>query len=169
MIKSKLNEHFKKVMTYKNIDFFDINHSIERFYDRVSGNIILYNTLVKKGIDYIIRSGKKSNEDRYIFMSKLHGFGIQVDYRQDRKTGKFACYSATTLSKNEMKFFTKKDKQLFLENIIKTGNDVRLLNEGYYKFDFIDNNDLSEELLYCGYSLYIVSGKIETDFVIVAL
>ena len=160
----RFEEYFKRVLTYKNIDVFDTNHSVARFYERVSDNIGLYTNLLKKGIDRLINDGRQSINDRYIFISKKYGFGIQIDYRQDRMTGKFACYSATTLSDNEMNFVTKNDKKLFLENIIKTGNDKRLLNEGFYTYDLIDNDDLKEELEYIGYSKFIEAGKIYTDF-----
>ena len=119
MYKKRFYEYFKKVLNYRGYSVFDIKHSVERYNERVGKPIFLYEKLLKKGINYLIDKGLESTEDRYIWYSKKYGFGIQVEWRTDN-TGRQRGYNgwtATTLSEDEMNFFTKKDKKIMLEKV----------------------------------------------------
>jgi hypothetical protein len=114
--KTQLQEVFKELLKYDNYKIFDVEHSMERFKQRIGNNVSLYFILLRKSILWLVKNKKDAIEDRYIFISKKYKFGIQLHWRQDRFSGKFNGYTATTLSKDEMNFFTKADKKVFLEN-----------------------------------------------------
>jgi len=75
-----LKEYFKEVLhNYQGHNIYDTEHSVERYKERIGKDIFLYTKLLKKGINRIIENGKETIEDRYIFVSKKYGFGIQVE------------------------------------------------------------------------------------------
>ena len=167
-----LKEYFKEVLhNYQGHNIYDTEHSVERYKERIGKDIFLYTKLLKKGINWIIENNKETIEDRYIFVSKKYGFGIQVEWRKDRNNTKiFNGYSATTLSKDEMKFFTKADKALFLENILlsESKEDAEyLVNKGYCRYKFEENT--KKELDLCEFDLYIQSGEIHYNFELIEL
>jgi hypothetical protein len=64
-----------------------------------------------------------------------------------------------------MKVFTKADKPLFLENILKQGikgEALYLLEKGYASYKF--ENELKVEMNLCNYTMFIESGKIYFTF-----
>ncbi len=166
--KSQFNEYFKEVLhNYRGYNIYDIEHSVFRYTERVGKDLFIYFKLLKKGINYIIDNNKEYTEDRYIFVSKKYGFGIQVEWRPDRFNPKiYHGYSATTLSNEEMKFLLRKDKKIFLENIQKEGYSLKeslnIYNKGYSVYNF--NKELKEELDLCYYKKFVQSGKIYYDF-----
>lgn len=161
----KFNEYFKKILNFQNYSIFDVEHSVARYKERVGNDMFPYERVLKKGINWIIKNNKTEIEDRYIFISKKLGFGIQVHWREDRHTKSFNGYSATTLSNDEMKFFTKNDKRVFLENIQKSGYSLKestdIFEKGYTTFEF--ENELKEELELCGFSKWVEVNEIFTD------
>lgn len=173
LYESKFEEYFKEVLhDYQGHNIYDTEHSVARYKERVGKDIFLYIKLLKKGINWIINNNKESIEDRYIFISKKYGFGIQVHWRSDRNNPKrFDGYSATTLSEDEMKIFTKKDKELFLENIrFSTCKPIDIdyvFNRGYHRFEF--KEDTQKEMNLCGFDYYILSGEIYYNFELVEI
>lgn len=166
----KVDEAFIKVLTYKGHLIFDILHSIDRYKERVSNDLTAYYNLLKKGIDYILSHKLENVEEVYIFNSNKYGFGIQVEWRKDRnpKIKTLNGYSATTLSKDEMKFFKKADKKLFLENIAKTeglkkAKDIVDKGFAFYEFD----KELKNELYSIHCDLFIESGEIFCTYKII--
>lgn len=147
-------EYFKEVLNYKNFSIYDVEHSVARYHERVNKDISFYENLLKKGIEWIIKNKKETIEDRYIFVSKKHGFGIQIHWRNDRSTNQFNGYSATTLSENEMKFFKEKDKQIFLERTYK-----RITLE----------ESLQKEFDFCGFDIFTENSKMYYTFNVVEL
>jgi len=167
-----LKEYFREVLhDYQGHNIYDVEHSVARYHERVGKDIFIYNKLLKKGINWIIENNKEYVEDRYIFISKKYGFGIQVHWRQDRNNKRiFNGYSATTLSDDEMHVFTKKDKKLFLENLklSETSEDANyLLEKGYARFEFAE--DTQKEMDLCGIDLYIQSGEIHNNIELIIL
>ena len=152
MYKSKFNEYFQEILFFRGHHIYDTEHSVFRYNERVGKSVFLYEKLLKKGINWIIENNKDTKEDRYIFISKKYGFGIQVEWRRDRTTHKFGGFSATTLSENEMEFFKKKDKRLILEKI--------------YTPLKLDEN-LKREFDLCGLSPFTEDGKIYYTFELV--
>lgn len=172
MYESKFQEYFKKVLHgYQGHNIYDTEHSVARYNERVGKDIFIYMKLLKKGINWIINNKKEYTEDRYIFVSQKYGFGIQVHWRPDRDNIKvYNGFTATTLSNNEMKYVTKKDKKLFLENLLlsESKEDAEyVLNNGYARFEF--NEELQREMDICYYTMFIQSGEIYTDFELVEL
>ena len=184
--KSQIQEYFKNVLSYKNHNIYDVEHSIIRFKERVSSlDILIYFNLLKKGIDWIIKSNKEKIEDRYIFISKKYGFGIQVEWRKDRYKNVFNGYSATTFSNNEMNFFTKADKEVFLENITKQHAPKNALfiidslssliekkckdqiNSKYYSYKF--ENELKEETDLINMNMFIEQGIVYYTYIFIKL
>jgi len=167
-----LKEYFKEVLhNYRNHNIYDTEHSVLRFNERIGKDIFLYTKLLKKGINWIIENNKENVQDRYIFVSKKYGFGIQVEWRKDRNNIKlFNGYSATTLSKDEMHIFTKADKPLFLENVMlsESKEDTEyLVNKGYARYKF--SEDIQKEFNLCGFDLYIQSGEVHYNFELIEL
>lgn len=162
----KFEEYFKEVLhDYQGHSVYDTEHSVARYHERVGKDIFLYTKLLKKGINWIINNKKEFVEDRYIFVSKKYGFGIQVHWRPDRNNSKqFDGYSATTLSEEEMEFFTKKDKQLFLEQLYFEESKEKALKtiQGYYRYAFTE--ELQKEMDLCGFDLFIEKGEIYHTF-----
>lgn len=168
--KDKLQEYFKKILDFKGYSIYDTNHSVSQYNIRVGKNIFLYEKLLKKGILHLIKINKSEQPDNYIFVSKKYDFGIQIDWRQDKYTGKFGGYTATTLSGKEMKFFTKNDTQLFLEQIQKEGiknvlteeiiHDIDLNEISYFRLNH-NNKDMT------GYDVFIEDGNIYRTFEII--
>lgn len=163
-----LQEYFKKVLDYRGHSIFDVEHSVERYKERIGKDIFIYEKLLKKGINWIIDNKKENTEDRYIFMSKRYGFGIQVHWRAGRnpKEG-FNGYTATTLSKDEMNYFTQADKQLFLENLKDESNAQEIVSKGYARFFFKES--LQKEMDLCYYEMFIQSGEIHYTFELIKL
>lgn len=164
--KNLFNEYFKQILDYKNHKVFDVEHSIDRYRERVDDNLALYTALLKKGIDWIIQNKKENIEDRYIFISKKYGFGIQVHWRKDRYYNKFNAYSATTFSNDEMNFFTKADKKLFLENVYKLYN-TKNIDKEYYRYRF--EGDLDRETRLIDLDMFIEDNKIYHTYEIITL
>lgn len=167
--KPELNEYFKKVLTYKGHEIFDVEHSIDRYTQRfdITGEYPdLYFNLLKKGIDWVIKNNKENIEDRYIFISKKHGFGIQVHWREDRFTKEYNGYTATTFSNDEMNFFTKADKKVFLENCLP--HQVIGIEKGiYYNYKF--KNELKEETDLVNLDMFIEEGKVYHTYQLIKL
>jgi hypothetical protein len=167
---TQLKEYFKNILLYKNHNVYDIEHSIERFKERMTLlETPVYFNLLKKGIDYIIKNKLEKIEDRYIFISKKHGFGIQLHWRQDRYTKEFNGYSATTFSNDEMNFFTKADKEVFLENMNKQNGKLLKtdLVSIYYRYRF--ENELKEETDLIDMDMFIEKGKIYKTYKFIKL
>jgi len=178
--KSKFQEYFKQILSYKNHKIFDVEHSVERYKERIPiPDIPAYYNLLKKGINWIIERNKEYEEDRYIFISRKHGFGIQVHWREDRFSKEFNGYSATTFSNDEMNFFTKADKEVFLENFKINMIDnkpksklTELLAETsidriYYLYKF--ENELKEETELINMDMFIEDGKVYHTYKFVRL
>jgi len=155
-----LEEHFQKVLTYKGYLIYDVEHSIVRYKERVGEDIEIYNSLLKKGIDWLIDNKKTMTEDRYLWYSKLEGFGIQIHWRPDRKTKKYGGFSATTLSNDELKILTKNDKKIFLENLKKNiasgAKREWFVENGYARYAF--ETELQNEMDLIGYDMFIDGG-----------
>lgn len=167
-----LQEYFKEVLhDYQGHNVYDTEHSIARYHERVGKDIFLYMKLLKKGINWIISNNKENVEDRYIFVSKKYNFGIQIEWRKDRHDkNKYNGYTATTLSQDEMHVFTKSDKPLFLEHLLKTELKETanyLVDKGYAHYEF--QNELKEEMNLCGFDLFIEAGKIYYNFELIEL
>lgn len=161
--KSKFTESANQVLFYRGFYIFDVNHSVERYNERVGKDIFLYEKLLKKGINWIIENKKEWVEDQYIFISKKYRFGIQVYWREDNqhKIKGMNGWSTTTLSDNEMNYFRDNDKKLFLENIQKDETYEKakeIFERGYSRFDF--NGELKKELYECMIEKYVQSGQI---------
>ena len=108
----------KKILDYKGYEIWDIEHSVERYNERVGLDIKIYTDLLKKAIDYLKSNHLLSIEDKYVFVSSIYEFGIQLNWRRDRKEPQvFKGYTATTFSENEMNNF-KGDSVKFLEKTI---------------------------------------------------
>lgn len=167
--KPELNEYFKRVLTYKRHEIFDVEHSIDRYNQRfdITGEYPeLYFNLLKKGIDWVIKNNKENIEDRYIFISKKYGFGIQVHWREDRFTKEYNGYTATTFSNDEMNFFTKADKQVFLENCLP--HQVIGIEKGiYYTYKFEGN--LKKETDLINLDMFIENGKVYHTYQLIKL
>jgi hypothetical protein len=152
-----IKEYFKKVLTYKGYFIYDTEHSVVRYHERVGEDITVYENLLKKGIDWLIDNKKTNIEDRYLWYSKEKSFGIQVHWRPDRNTKKYGGYTATTLSDNEMKILTQKDKKIFLENLKKFESDEKIcewiFNNGYARYEF--DEQLKEEMDLINYDMFI--------------
>jgi hypothetical protein len=160
---SQLQEYFKNVLTYKNHTVYDIEHSLARFKERLPLlEAPVYFNLLKKGIDYLILSKLEKVEDRYIFISEKYDFGIQVHWREDRYKPIFNAYTATTFSNEEMNFFTKADKEVFLENVNKKLKNklvmLEFINRPYYRYRF--KKELKEETELINMDMFIEYGKI---------
>jgi hypothetical protein len=167
----KFEEYFKEILhDYQGYNVYDTEHSVSRYKERVGKDIFLYMKLLKKGINWIVNNNKENVEDRYIFVSKKYGFGIQVEWRKDRVTKQFNGYSATSFSNNEMEFFTKGDKELFLEQLYFEESKEKALdrvNNGYYRYGFTE--ETQKEMDICGFDLYIQSGEISYNFEMIEL
>lgn len=168
----KLQEYFKIVLNYRGHFVADIEHSVERFKERMPDlSYFIYEKLLKKSINWIYNTHRESTEDRYIFRSKKYGFGIQLEWRKDRKSGMLQGFTATTLSNDEMHYFTKKDKEVFVENIKKQGHTLQesidIATKGFSRFEF--DNELKKELDIVHYNLYIQSEEIYNDFELVEI
>ena len=155
-----LEEHFQKVLTYKGYSIYDVDHSVVRYNERIGKDIEVYNSLLKKGIDWLIDNKKTMTEDRYLWYSKPEGFGIQIHWRPDRKTKKYGGFSATTLSNDELKILTKNDKKIFLESLWKAGyskeESMKIVERGYMRYRF--NEDLEKEMNFIGYDMFVDGG-----------
>lgn len=161
----KFKEHFQKVLFFNGYTIYDDEHSVGRYKERVGKEMFLYEKVLKKSINWIIANKKQNVEDRYIFCSKRYGFGIQVHWRKDRYTDQFGGYSSTTLSKDEMKFFTKADKQIFVEQLEKESNQNNIdyfLTIGYANYKF--KEELQNEMDICGFDMYVLKGDIHYTF-----
>ena len=172
-IPHKFEEYFNKVFSYKGHDINDTRHSVEQFQLRTGLDIFQYYKLLEKGIDWIIKNKLETTEDRYIFFSKKNGYGIQVHWREDEhsRSGIFHGFSATTLSKDEMKFFTKKDRLLFLENIQSQGyssqESINIFDKGYARFEF--DTELQNKLDECRLEMFVQSGEVNITFELISL
>jgi len=160
----QMKEYFKDILEFNGYKIYDTEHSVARYNERVGKDIFLYEKLLKKGIKYLIDNNLVSTTDNYIWYSKRYGFGIQIEWRKDRNTNKFGGYSATTLSEDEMKYFTKKDKKIFLESIWKEGyskeDSMKIVERGYMRYEFNENLELQQELYDSMIDLFVQSGKI---------
>ena len=168
-----LDEYFKPILNYRGHTVADIDHSIARFKERMPDvNYFVYERLLKKAINWLYVNKKEGIEDRYIFCSKQYGFGIQLEWRRDRHNPKVLNgYTATTLSNNEMKYFTKNDKKVFVENFVKAGYSLKesenIVIKGFGRFEF--EGELKAELQTIHYNLYIDEGSIRKDFELITL
>jgi hypothetical protein len=168
----KEESKFKKVIEYQDYVIFDMEHSIDRYKERISKDLTNYYNLLKKSIDWIIKNNNENIENRYIFLSFKHGFGIQVEWRKDRYSDGMAGFSATTFSKDEMKFVKYKDIQVFIENLmkkqkcsLKESRDI--VNKGYARFEF--EEDLQKEMNLCGFDFFVQDKKLNYTFELVEL
>jgi len=166
-----LKEYFKKIYHYRKYDIFDTEHSVARYKERIGKDIGIYQELLEDAIDWIVKNKKESTEDRYIFISKKHNFGIQIHWREKRENKEFAGFSATTLSKNEMEFEKYEDKKVFLENMVKQGRELKEakknVNKYFYMYNF--SGELKEEMDLCCYDIFIEEGKVYKTFEVVEL
>lgn len=172
IIRPRFKEYFKKVLDFRDHSVFDISHSVERYNERIGKDIFLYEKLLKKGINYLIKNNIELIEDRYIWYSKKYGFGIQVDWREDnnKRYAGYNGWTATTLSEDEMKFFKKADKKIFLENLLLTEskeNVEYLMSRGYARYEF--KGELKEEMDICNFDLFIEEGEIYHTFELIEL
>ena len=161
-----INEYFKKVLSHKGFNIFDVNHSEKRFEDRVSSDMSLYQNHLKKAIDWLIKNNKENTEDRYVFLDKNKTFGIQIEWRIDFKSKEFAGFSATSFGKDQMKYFTKDDKEILLEQLKEDCYSKDM--ERYFKTEgsyWLRSDDLSE----CNFGIFMEKGKVYRDFVEVRL
>jgi len=168
-----LKEYFKEILNYNGHKIFDTEHSVARFKERMkTKDLSSYLVLLKKGINWIIDNEKENIEDRYIFVSKKNGFGIQVHWREDRYTDNFNGYSATTLSSAEMKYFLNADTELFLENIekhhkIKNRKLAKDSFKFYYRYVF--EEDLRKEVDLINIDMFMEEEKIYYTYIFVKL
>lgn len=171
MYKKLFKEYFRKTLTYKSHEIFDTEHSLQRYVDRVSKDTTNYYLLLKKAIDWIIKNKKENIEDRYIFISRKNGFGIQVQWRKDRYSNLLNGYSATTFSNKEMNFFTKADKEVFLENMRKYVKGLDKIFEStkdnYYMYRF--ENELKKETDLIALDMFIEDNKIYHTYELIKL
>ena len=162
--KQQLQEFFKEVLNFRNHKIYDVEHSLARYKQRVGMNLFNYIKLLKKGINWIINNNLEVVNDRYIFISKKYGFGIQVHWGKDKINNIYNGYSATTFSNNEMNFFTKADKEIFLENSRNNYPKNYLLHEAdinfgcYYSYEF--NGELKKEVDLINMNMFIESGNV---------
>jgi len=167
----KLQEYFKIVLNYRGHFIADTEHSIDRFKERTNLSVFVYEKLLKKAVNWIYNNHRESIEDRYIFRSKKYGFGIQLEWRKDRKSGMLQGFTATTLSDNEMHFFTKKDKEVFVENFVKQGYSLeeskKVIDRGYGIFEF--EKELEREMNLIGYTLFVECGEVYHNFEMIEL
>lgn len=172
--KRKFNEYFKEVLNYRDHKIYDTEHSVARYKERVSDDLFSYERLLKKGINYIIEHQLENKEDRYIFVSKKYGFGIQVHWRKDDKRVRkgFDGYSATTLSNNEMKVFIQKDKEILLENVAYYNNlkseDIEFFRtKGYARYEF--EGELFKEIDLINIDYFIEEGQLYITYEVIKL
>lgn len=172
MYQRKFKEYFKEVLTFQKYSIYDTGHSVIRYRERVGDNMFLYEKLLKKGILYVIKNDLTSTTDRYIFYSNKYKFGIQVEWRLNRDGIKFGGYSATTLSESEMKFFTKKDKKILLENIQRQGETLEksklIFEKGYCRFEY-PTKEFQKEMDQIYYNMFVESNEIYYDFELIKL
>jgi hypothetical protein len=165
----RLFKEATKVLDFNNFSIYDVEHSVERFNQRVGLDKFVYEKLLKKGINWIIKNNKQVVDERYVFYSNKYKFGIQVEWRPDKYTSKFGGYSATTLSDDEMHVFLRKDKKIFLEQAkrIDQVNFKEACMKSYFRYEF--EGDLKEETDLCNIDLFIECGEIFYTFKLIRL
>lgn len=133
------------VLRYKGRIIRDTLHSVIEFkrqFPKLSMSD--YTKGLKEGIDKIL-SEYNDEKNFYIIRSKKHGFGIQLDWDYDRydynEKGPFHGRTATTLGKDETKFYTHNDITIFVEQIKKYG--VSRLNEDIIHYDNVPLNEIA--------------------------
>lgn len=167
--KFMLQEYFQPVLTFQGYTIYDIEHSVKRFKERLKLPLFYYEKLLKKAILWLVKNKKDTIEDRYIFVSNKYNFGIQLDWRKDRKDNKFAGFTATTLSDKEMNFFKYDDKKIIIETLKHKGLPLTeakklIQNEiGYFR---IKTPKILDKI---GYSIFYENGKIYYTFNVVRL
>jgi hypothetical protein len=171
LYKRKFNEYSKKLFTYKGRNFFDIEHSIDRFKERFPEYTIEdYITVAHRGIDLILDLFKDS-KGKYIIVSKSKYISLQIEWRLDKKGNdrKNHGFSATTLDYRIHKKEMKGDTKLFVEDYKKhklecgfyTTDYKQMIKEtGYYDIKIKECPD---------YKVYIKEGKIYKNFTIIEI
>jgi len=171
----KFEESFIKVLEYKGHTVFDTKHSVEEFKNWFPTlSMEHYRNGLRRGINEILEK-YKDTVGNYIFRSKKYGYGIQVEWRYDRndtkERGPKHGYSATTLGKDETKFFTRKDITLFVEEI-KAHGVINLKEDISFSPDIkevayfrLENNN--EDMI--GYDIFIENGEIFRTFDIIEI
>lgn len=159
-----------KILSYKGYSIFDTGHSLKRFTDLVSDEKSLYNELLCNAIRWMIDNKKVDIEDRYIFKSIKHGFGIQLDWIisiQDESQN--YGYTCTSFSKKEMDTILGIDKDAFVNNFIQCGetieNSRNIVEKGYGRFNF--NQELQDELNLIGMDVFVQDGLVHYTYEII--
>lgn len=165
-----LNEHFKKILSYRQRNIYDIEHSVTRFHERFPELTDKdYFNALQDGIDIILQVFKDSTQ-KYIIISKKRGFGIQLDWRKDKKSRDNINqgYTATTLDVNLHKKLLANDRKLFVEEIKKYNlqewfKSGLTINEVMKETGYIDI-----KLPECdNYVVYLNEGELHKNFSII--
>ena len=164
--KPQLKEFSTKLFSYKGRNIFDINHSIERFHERLPGlTLDVWENVCKDGIDTILDIFRDSS-GKYIIVSNSTNIAIQLEWRKDKKKndGKNHGFTATTLDYEIQKKEIKGDRKLFVE-IIKKHKIEGEFAASIAKKNSQDNNTLSIKINECdGYYVYLYEGIITKNF-----
>ncbi len=169
MDKIIIREYFKPILTFEGYTIYDVEHSVERFTQRLPLSLFHYEKVLKKAILWLINNNKDKVEDRYIFISNRHKFGIQVDWRKDKKDNKFAGFTATTLSDKEMNFVKYNDNKIIVESFKKNGFSLKEAREFLKNQIGYCNLKVSRELKNIGYNIFYEDGKVYYTFNVVKL
>jgi hypothetical protein len=154
-------EYFKHVLTFRGRNVFDVEHSIEQYNNRVGVSISVWEDTVKKGIDKIINQ-YNDNSDNYIIRNKKYNFGIQLHWRPDFKSGDNYNhgFTATTLGFNELNYYTKNDKEIFVEQLNR-------YKKGSYEKSYLRLKHIDKDMQKLNYNIFIECDKIYHEYEII--
>jgi hypothetical protein len=169
MYKKFFKEEFKKILTYKDRNIYDTDHSISRFKERFSElDIKVYYKVLKEGIDVILDVFKDS-KGKYIIVSKATNVAIQLEWRLNNKSNSKINhgFTASTLDYKTQKDPIKGDMKLFVENYKKDKME-RFFETKEYKQMIKETGYYYIKIPECeGYKIYIHEGKRKRNFKII--